>query len=303
MFGSFMRKAIRCGRPPSLSGLCVVASFLSLVGCGGSGSSGVQPPPPPPPPVVTSVTVSPGTAQVAASSTLSFTAQVAGTGAFSSSVTWAVNGVNGGNSTVGTIVNGQYGAPATPPNPANVTITATSVEDPTKLGSSTATIIPAIVLTSISPGSASAGETITVAATYNINPIETPQMIFSGTNGTSVSMTVNPATGDTVTVPFGAISGPIYLSLPPQPGSGAPVLTSNSVSFTRLPNLLVHAANKDLSSGETLQLDWRVAGGPPFREGVQTLVPGAPSFAFLAKGREPRIHALCVRARRCGAGC
>ena len=239
---------------------CLLASLLYLAGCGGSGSSGVQPPPPPPPPEVTSVTVSPGTAQVATSSSQVFTAQVAGTGAFSSSVTWAVNGVNGGNSTFGTIVNGQYEAPATTPNPANVTITAASVEDPTKHGSSTATIIPAVVLNSISPSSASAGDTITVDATYNGNVIETPQMIFSGTNGTSVFMELNPATGVTVTVPFGAASGPVYLSVPPQPGSGAPVLTSNSVSFTRLPNLLIHAASKDLSSGETLQLDWRVLG-------------------------------------------
>ncbi|MGD0467521.1 MAG: hypothetical protein ABSA54_04020 [Terriglobales bacterium] len=210
---------------------------------------------------VTSVSVSPITAQVPIRQTQLFTAQVTGTGAFNNAVTWSVNGVTGGNNTYGMISAGQYTAPATVPNPSNVTITATSVQDPTISGSSTATVVGAeVVLNSITPSSGSAGDVLTIDATFNINLIETPQMIFSGVNGTSVSASVQTATGLTVAVPFGATSGPVYMSVPPQPGSGASTVQSNSVPFTRLPNLLLHAPNKDLSSGETAQFQYVLLG-------------------------------------------
>ena len=107
-----------------------VAVFAALVGCGGGGSgSQVTPPPPPPPSQVNSVTVAPSSAPVLTGASQLFTAQVTGTGPFNASVTWSVNGVNGGNSTVGTIVGGEYTAPAILPNPSGVTITATSVQD------------------------------------------------------------------------------------------------------------------------------------------------------------------------------
>src|SRR5580700_9746634 len=108
-----MRKAVACGRSPNLSRLCVIVSFLALVGCGGGGSG--SPPPPPPPPTITSVTVSPATVQILTGASQLFTVKVTGTGAFDPSVTWFVNGNIGGTSTYGTIVGGQYVAPAVPP--------------------------------------------------------------------------------------------------------------------------------------------------------------------------------------------
>ena len=250
-----MRNTIASNRSPTLAGLCVVASFLALVGCGGGGSGSQTPPPPPP--EVDNVAVSPATAQLFTSKTQSFTAQVTGTGAFNASVTWAVNGVNGGNSIVGTIVAGQYTAPATLPNPSSVTITAASVQDPAVYGTSTATVYAPAVLTSITPDSASAGEqaTITLQGLYNATSV-----VFFGVNGTSISVGVQQqisANQITATVPFGAATGPVSVNLTPFASANE---TTNSVTFTRLPNLLVHAANKDLSSGETLQLDWRLLG-------------------------------------------
>jgi hypothetical protein len=232
---------------------------FALSGCGGgngSGGGGGTAPPP----EVTSVSVSPTTAQVVIGQSQSFTAQVTGTGAFSTTVTWSVNGISGGNSTSGTIVGGEYTAPATVPSPSSVTVTATSVQDPTKSGSSTTTVLLPMVLNSISPTSGSAGDVLTVDATFNGSVIETPQMVFSGANGTSVYSTFQTATGLSVVVPFGATSGTVYISVPPQPGSGASVLTSNTLPFTRLPNLLLHAPNKDLSSGEAEQFKYRLLG-------------------------------------------
>jgi hypothetical protein len=50
------------------------------------------------------------------------------TGAANTVVTWSVNNITGGNATVGTIsASGLYAAPSAVPNPASVTIRATSV--------------------------------------------------------------------------------------------------------------------------------------------------------------------------------
>jgi len=136
-----MTKTVACNRSGMiLSRLCVVASFLALVGCGGGGSGSQLPPPPPP--EIFSVTVSPETAQLFTSKGQLFTAKVTGSGAFNPGVSWSVNGISGGNSTVGTIVGGQYIAPTTSPNPSpgTVTIEATSVEDSTVFGSAVVTV-------------------------------------------------------------------------------------------------------------------------------------------------------------------
>ncbi len=97
------------------------------------------------------VTVTPATAMVRTGNQQNFTATV--TGALNLAVTWAVNGVAGGNSTIGTIAaNGIYTAPLTLPSPNTVTVTATSVEDPTRTGSATVTLENAIpVISGVTP--------------------------------------------------------------------------------------------------------------------------------------------------------
>ncbi len=90
------------------------------------------PPPPPPPPAVT-VAVSPTTASVQTGTTKQFTAS-------GSTVTWSVNGVNGGNATVGTVSPaGLYTAPAAVPSGA-VSVTATSTVDTSKKASAAVTV-------------------------------------------------------------------------------------------------------------------------------------------------------------------
>src|SRR5207249_3952372 len=89
------------------------------------------------PPV--SVSVSPASASVPVSATQQFTANVTNT--TNTAVTWAVNGVSGGNSTVGTISSaGLYKAPSAAPTPATVTIAATSSADSTKKGTAVAAV-------------------------------------------------------------------------------------------------------------------------------------------------------------------
>ncbi len=88
------------------------------------------------------VTVTPNPVNVVIGTQQQFTATV--TGAGSTAVTWQVNGMAGGDSTVGTIsTDGIYLAPMTVPNPAVVTITAILVADGTTSGSAQATVVTA----------------------------------------------------------------------------------------------------------------------------------------------------------------
>jgi len=114
-----------------------------------------------------SVTISPATASVNLVSTYRIFAQVSG--GTNSVITWQVNGVAGGNSTVGQIdSSGLYTAPAKIPSPATVNVTAVSYED--------------------SAVSATAAITITPAPTVAIN---TPAAGVKVTSGASSSNAVN----------------------------------------------------------------------------------------------------------------
>jgi serine protease len=104
------------------------------------------------------VSVTPGTANVTAGMTQMFTAAV--TGNSNMSVNWSVNGVAGGNSTIGMIsTSGAYTAPVTVPTPATVTVTAVSVADSTKMGSAQATVMPSTATVTSGGGSSSTSGT------------------------------------------------------------------------------------------------------------------------------------------------
>jgi len=113
----------------------IVAVAVVTAGCGGGASSTA---PSPPPPAQIAVAVSPGTTQMLTSESQQFTATVSGTS--NTSVTWSVNGITGGNGTVGTIsASGLYTAPATAPA-SGVTVTATSAAASTAAGNSAVTV-------------------------------------------------------------------------------------------------------------------------------------------------------------------
>ncbi len=108
---------------------CILALPLTLAGCGsgsggtGSGSGSSLP----------SVTVS-GASQVRLGSTVTFAATAMNLS--NPAVTWQVNGVAGGNGTVGKIdTNGVYTPPASIPTNNSVTVTAVSQASPSVSGS------------------------------------------------------------------------------------------------------------------------------------------------------------------------
>ncbi|HZU22582.1 MAG TPA: hypothetical protein VE998_07085 [Terriglobales bacterium] len=111
------------------------------------------------------VSVTPATATVVPGKTQQFTANVQNTS--NTAVTWAVNGVSGGNSTTGTISgSGLYTAPDTIPTTPNVTVTATSAAN-TTITASASVLIEAAVTVTPATATIAAGQTLQFSATVN----------------------------------------------------------------------------------------------------------------------------------------
>jgi hypothetical protein len=95
--------------------------------------------------ILIAVIVSPPAPSVELEAGQTFTASVGGTA--NTAVTWSVNGIVGGNATVGTVTQGGvYTAPTTLPNPAQVTVSALSQADGTTTGSATVALFSTITV-------------------------------------------------------------------------------------------------------------------------------------------------------------
>ena len=118
------------------------------------------------------VMVAPTAVSIPTASEQVFTVSISGTGGAAAGVTWSVNGIAGGNSTVGTIVTTSaatalYTAPTAPPSPATVTVMATSAADSSKFGNASVTVTCAAT-NSISPllASVSLGQSQVFTASF-----------------------------------------------------------------------------------------------------------------------------------------
>ena len=185
---------------------------------------------------IQSVTLSTTTATVQAETSFVFKATVVGSGDIS--VVWEVNGIPGGNATVGTVTpsgannsTGTYTAPSTVPTGSalahaattsdTVTVTAVSAALPSKFASATVTITPApanAVTVVISPSSATVLENGTINFTAAV----------SKTTNTTVTWQVNGVPGGNAT--FGTItstgSGSATYVAPPAVPAQNPVIVS-----------------------------------------------------------------------------
>lgn len=152
------------------------------------------------------VAITPATANVLAGATQQFQATVGGQA--SSKVTWSVDGVSGGNATVGTISSaGLYMAP---PQPGSHTIAAASATD----GADSATAPVAVFTFGISPGSASLAQGGTQQFSATIQ----------GLTNTGVTWSVDRVTGGNTTT--GTISATGLYTAPGQNGNHTVAATS-----------------------------------------------------------------------------
>lgn len=161
-------------------------AFLS--GCGGSTSTASNPTPPPPP----TISLAPTTVAVAAGQTAQFTAT---TTVDSSSLQWEVNGIAGGNATVGTISSsGLYTAPNSVAA-QTATISLLDTATPSVMGSSQAFDVGAGVVSATANGQ---------VASYSINlPVAGTVAVAFGPTTTYIRDTwgvPSPAAGGTTTL-------------------------------------------------------------------------------------------------------
>lgn len=144
-----------------------------------------------PPPIT--VTVAPSSATVVINALQQFTATVTGTS--NTNVSWSVNGIVGGNSTVGTIsTTGLFQSPANVPSSSTVTIAATSQADNTVSGSAQATIANPSTTVTVT---VSTNPPITQVYTCSTQPCSTQPFIatVTGTSNTAVTWYVEGAQG------------------------------------------------------------------------------------------------------------
>src|SRR5579864_2897528 len=172
------------------------------------------------PVAVISVSVSPTSASLQVGQSQQFSGTVSGT--TYSGLNWMVNGVRGGNSTVGTVsTSGLYTAPLSVPSTA-ISVTAQSVAQSTASASAAVSITAApAVSVSVSPGSAS----VTVGHSQQFSAG------VSGTSNTAVNWMVNGALGGNSTVGTVTSSG-MYTAPPAVPSSSVAVTAQSAAQTT-----------------------------------------------------------------------
>ncbi len=276
----------------------VLLLVSSLLGCGGLvGSSPVQPPPPD-----VTVSVAPTSASVLLGETQTFTATV--TNSTNTSVTWSVNGIQGGNATLGTInASGVYTSPGDLLASGSVIVQATSAGDDTKVATAQVTITSDITVTVFPQAMAlELGSSRPFTATVNSagNPDRGVTWIASGSGCAGAGCGTINSTGS-YTAPQVLLAPPnvtltaVSIADPSKNGIGTITVTSTfSLSLTGPASVntgaaanyvatLVPAANSNPSSA----ISWSVSGsgctgaacGTISSSGVYTAPSVAPSPA------------------------
>lgn len=185
------------------------------------------------------VTVSPTAISMDLGTSQTFTASISGS--TNGAVNWSVNGVAGGNATVGIIdATGKYTAPASMPPKSTVTITATSQADPTASGSAQVTL-------TVPPGS------------FSLSPSSTTLTLAKGTSATQ-PFTITTSAGFSGTIALTVSGLPTNvagtLDQPKLTGNGTSTLTlavsSISLAAQAVP-ITITATSTDKANAQTVQ--------------------------------------------------
>jgi Putative Ig domain len=185
------------------------------------------------------------------------------------SVNWEVDGIPGGNASVGTISpSGLYVSPATMPSPATVTVTAVSAADTTRFASASLDLV-------VDPP----GETVTVSpATATVLAGSGTQVFVATVRGASnnaVTWSVNGAAGGNAVVGTISTAG-VYT--PPATPPAQPTVTVTAAS--------VEDARRTGSAAVTIVT---VATAPPTIAGVAPATAQAGrAYTFTPSASSPR---------------
>ena len=246
----------------------------------------------------TSVAVTPASATVRTNRVKTFAATVTGA---ASTVTWSVNGVNGGDTTVGTIdVNGAYVAPASVPSPATVTVRATSTESPSATGTATVTVIPLPRITSVSPSPVSTGNfTLTVdgagftpgsVVAFDGNALSTT--VTSSTRLTATGSASNAKSGVPVVVNTtdGEVSNTVQVDVT-APAAAVTISVAPSTGSLKIRGTLQFTAT--VKNASNTAVTWKVNGTAGGNATVGTI---SSSGLYTAPNSVPRPATVTVTA-------
>lgn len=192
---------------------------------------------------------------IAINGTQQFTAMVSGTA--TTTVTWAVNNLAGGNAAVGTIdAAGKYKAPATLPGVNPVTITATSVADPTATATTSLTVRnPTPSIGWWSPGKVPLGQT-----TFSLYGSNFVNDAVAKLNGVALPTTFVNA-GQLNVISNVAQSGSGYVTVS-NPGATNPTSTQRLVEFGQGIIVTVAPVTSTLAPGAKQQFTATATGAP-----------------------------------------
>jgi hypothetical protein len=172
-----------------------------------------------------SVSLSPNTANVELGAIQPFQASIKSQGRPDPSVRWSLAGTACPNACGSVDGNGNYSAPQILPSPATVSLTASSVADPTKQSTAIITITSHFTLQLSAPANVQAGSAVTLTATLTPVPGSNPSNALSwslqGTGCTSSACGVlTVTTGQSVgAAPIGNIATYTAPSTAPQPAT------------------------------------------------------------------------------------
>jgi uncharacterized protein (DUF1800 family) len=233
------------------AGAMVIAlAVLVGSGCGGGMNVGGS--------TSNGMTVTPSSATLRDGDSAQFTAKV--TGNTNQTVTWSVNGVPNGNSTVGTIdVTGKYQAPMILPAPNSVKIKATSVADKSLSATSPVNLQnPIPTLQTLSPTFLPVGNfSLKVGGSGFVNG---SQVMFGGAalTTTYVSPSQLTATGMATSAQIGMVKITVQN---PDPGKIASVASMNvQVGAAGQVSVLVIPATAQIAAGSSFQYRTAVNG-------------------------------------------
>ena len=242
------------------------------------------------------VAITPATANVLARATQQFQATVGGQ--TSSNVTWSVDGVSGGNATVGTISSaGVYTAPA---QPGNHTITAASGTDASDSGTAPVTVFTF----GISPSTASLAQSGTEQFTATVQ----------GLTNTGVTWSVDGVAGGNATT--GTVSAAGLYTAPGQNGthkvtatSVADAAASVTASVTVNGTVSISPSGATLITGSTQQFTATVQGvtNPTITWSVDGITGGNATVGtisnsgFYTAPSQPGTHTAAASAGNSGS--
>ncbi len=217
------------------------------------------------------VAVTPSAPSVELGATQQLTATVTGSGMPNTAVTWNVNGIASGDATVGTIsTSGFYTAPRILPAPAMVSVTATSVADPAKSGSTTAAVTSNLVVSVSGAASVNTGDMAQFIATVTPAPMSNPDL--------GVQWSVDGIPGGNATVGTVDATG-LYSAPLLSPTGGAVSVTATSIADPSKSDSLLVTVNTFISVSITPSPSASVP-----LEGMQVFTPtvaGTPNTAVV----------------------